>query len=244
MKNILLTLFALLLFASAKGQGFEWSVQANSGLYRYTGNGSTSSTIFNGDPSSQEKGYANNPYGSTLGFSYGGSFEGTWIAKSGFIAGLNGSLDVLQSRENITTATPNVLFSLNISPPLSISMSGYSGLTTEDINANPFIGYRFKGQKIKIDIMAGADLAFSVNTYEHTSLKDANGDKYANNSFLNNLPADTRIRIGTAIWYHRLGITASYAAGLTNLTAKELNDSTPPTTKSELGRFGLAYRLK
>ena len=84
MKKTILTLFTFFLFLQSYGQGIEWSFQANSGLYRLTGNNTVSTTFLNNVQANTKQGYAGDPYGNLRGFSYGGGFQAQYNTAPGF----------------------------------------------------------------------------------------------------------------------------------------------------------------
>ncbi|HZY38922.1 MAG TPA: hypothetical protein VFE53_19815 [Mucilaginibacter sp.] len=246
MKKITLTLFTFFLFLQSYGQNLEWSFLANSGLYRYTGNYTVSTTFLNNVQANTKQGYANNPYGNLFGFSYGAGFQTQHITSGGFIFGLQASYDILRSKENINDVYPGGLY-LATSDPFfysGIPATGQSFLVSQDINFNPYIGYRLKTKKVKIDLMPGIDLGYNVSVSEYGDAKDQNGNKYQTSYYNGTLSPDILLRFGVAAWYKKLALTASYASGLTNFNSHLMNDNpTPQYTRSELIRFGLAIRL-
>ncbi len=249
MKKITLSLFALFLFIQSYGQGVEWSFLANSGLYRYSGNYTVSSTALVGVVPGTKDGYANNPYGHLYGFSYGAGFQAQYVSTGGFIIGLQGAYDVLRSKENVTNAYRGDIV-LYLAP--GDYTGGYTGApatgnaysTSQDVNINPYIGYRVKTRKLKIDLMPGVDMGYNVSTYASFDAKDQAGNHYQANNYAGTVSPDIRLRFGAAAWYKKYALTASYAHGLKNFSAHLLNDNpTPQYARSELVRFGLAVRL-
>jgi len=248
MKISALTLFAFLFFLQSYGQSLEWSFQANSGLYRLTGNNTVSTTFLNNVQANTKQGYAGNPYGNLRGFSYGGGFQAQYNTRSGFIIGLQTDYDFLRSKENVYAVYPSGVYFLtpfyNILTPTDGPTVGHSVLVSQDVDFNPYIGYRLKAKKVKIDLMPGIDLAYNVSTSEYGSAKDNGGQKYQTSFYTGTFSPDLRLRFGAAAWYKKIALIASYAYGLTNFSSHFLyDDPTPQYTRSELIRFGLALRL-
>ena len=87
MKTLILTLFSILALTQLQAQKLEVSVQANSGLFHYSGNSATSATSING-ASDPKNDYTNNPLGNKNAFSYGAAIQGQYVSKGGFILGM------------------------------------------------------------------------------------------------------------------------------------------------------------
>lgn len=242
MKATLLTLICTLLLSQLFAQKFEVSIQANSGLYHYDGKASASVSFIN-QGSTDKENYTNNPYGSKNGFSYGGDIQGQYVSKCGFITGLQAGYEVLRSKIDINSYVPSYfyLFFTNYSA-YQIPVKGQTFLQDQDININPYVGYRLKIKNIKIDVMPGVDLGFNVSSYDKGKAVDSAGNVYRTNLKKLGAPTDVRLRFGIAATYRRFGITAVYAHGLTNL-AENLSSDSNYEIHSELFRFGITYRI-
>jgi hypothetical protein len=243
MKKTLLTLYSLLFLTQLYAQNIELSVQANSGLFHYSGNSAVStSTIYEG--ATPQQNYTNNPYGSKNGFSYGGDVQAQYVSKSGFIAGIQTSYEVLRSNMAINSYYPTsipVLF-YNISTGPTTPVKGQTFLQDQNIDLNPYIGYRLLIRKIKLDMMPGIDLGFNINSYDKGKATDNDGNVYRTNLKLPDAPTDVRLKLGVAATYKRFGITAAYLHGLTNLY-KNMNVNGSDDAHSELLNFGITYRI-
>jgi hypothetical protein len=102
MKNVLLIVFSLVIFAQTYGQGLEVSVQANSAFFRYTGRYVNSAEPFTGGgPPYGVADWADVVYGSNLAFGYGAGLQVQYVTKMGFIAGLQPAYEVLRSGINL-----------------------------------------------------------------------------------------------------------------------------------------------
>ena len=245
MKKTLLTFFSFLLLTQLYAQNIEVSVQAYSGLFHYSGNSATStSAIYQG--STPRQNYTNNPYGSKSGFSYGGDIQGQYVSKNGFIGGLQAGYEVLRSRVDINSfyypITTDPFPGPNYPIPFHIPVKGQTFLQDQDIDLNPYIGYRWLIGKIKLDMMPGIDLGFNINSYEKGKAKDNNGNVYQTDLKLLDAPTDVRLKLGVAATYKRFGITAAYLHGLTNLY-KNMNVNGSDDAHSELISFGITYRI-
>jgi hypothetical protein len=245
MKKILLTLFCVFVIVQLHAQKFEISLLANSGLYHYTGSSTTSTSGIIAGSNAQQN-YTNNPYGNKNGVSYGGNIQAQYIAKSGFITGLQAGYEVLRSEVDINTYYP-LVFNVytDVTGPFAspqIPVKGQSVLQNQNININPYIGYRWQTNTINIDLMPGIDLGFNIRSYDKGKATDSNGNTYQTDLRRSNAPTDVRFRLGAAAMYKKFGLTASYAIGLTNFEKNMIGDANYDA-RSRLFRFGISYRI-
>jgi hypothetical protein len=104
MKNTLLALFGLLLSVQTYSQHLEVSSQAYSGTFNYVGTGATGIAVFSGGgPPYTVVGWGTNELGSKPAFSYGAGAQVQYVAKSGFIGGLQAAYELLRSDENLVS---------------------------------------------------------------------------------------------------------------------------------------------
>ena len=251
MKLRLLIVFCFLSLTCAYGQKFEFSLQANAGAYSYSGISATGTSFFNSNGTGGY--YTNNIYGNKSGFSYGASAQLQHLARGGFMVGLQAGYYWLRSYENINQVYPPVFYlaaddygpeGFAYNP---IPVKGHATLQSYSIDLSPFVGYRVKlNKKMHLDLMPGADIAFSTSAYDKGTATDAQNITYRTNRKMTDAPTDFRLKFGTAIGYKRWIITASYAHGLTNLD-KDINVTSygggAPIVHSELLLFGVGYVL-
>jgi hypothetical protein len=254
MKKLILTLFVIIaIMTHLHAQTFEVSVQANTGLFHYSGSSSTKSSLIDQGQSPKQS-YTYNPYGSLNGFSYGAGIQAQYVTKIGFIVGLQTGYEILRSKVNVDMVLlyqPNPGY-LNTYGPTAVK--GNTFLQDQSIDLNPYIGYRIKAKKINIDLLPGIDMGFNVSSYDKGKVTLADGTVYQTDYKRENAPVDVRLKFGAAVHYKRWGITASYAHGLTNYIPKLT--ATLPTyngdnntqtavykANSEILRFGITYRI-
>jgi len=250
MKIFALTLSLFFILTSLHAQKIEFSVQANSGLFHYSGKSATTvSLIHQGPPNIPN--YTNNPYGSKNGFGYGVNLQGQFISKGGFIAGLQAGYEMLKSKVDINgillynDIAIDYLPSANFAAPAPVEAKGQTYLKNKFINLSPYVGYRINLKKVKLDLMPGIDLGFGLSTYENGKATTADGSNTTVQTDLKRgkAPTDVRLKFAAALVYDRFGLTASYAHGLTNYQADIIGDA-DFKAHSELMRFGVSYRLK
>ena len=242
--TILLSLLSsTLLFA----QKIEVSIQTNSGLFHYSGPSATSTSSIIKNASTAQN-FTDDPYGDKNGFSYGGNIQIQYVNKKGFIIGLQTGYEILRSKVDINVYYPNTSSMYPIIPgpltpvPVKIPVTGQTYLQNNDININPYIGYRLQLKKIKIDVMPGLDFGFNTNSYYKGSATDNSGNVYQTNMTFPHAHTDLGLRFGVAANYKKFGITANYAHGLTNL-AKDVYGTSNSIVHSELLGFGITYRI-
>ena len=233
----------MFLFNKLNAQHIELNFQAYGGLFHYSG-GTTSTesvvnlTSINGQNSS------NNPFGSNNAYSYGLGAQVTVVNKSGLLFGLKAGYEVLRSSLNINglyfnyNYEPGTIF-YDINRANQIDANGQTILTSNQIVISPFIGYRIKINKIKVDLTPGLDIGFNFKGVEKDEAIDATGKSYLTSFSINNIPTDIRIKFGSAVNYQRYGLTAGFSQGLTNLNRNVANNS----ANSEFLQLGISYKL-
>jgi hypothetical protein len=243
MRKVLL-LVIIILANKVNGQKIELNIQAYGGLFHYSG-GTTSAESAINLASINGQNSSNNPFGSNNAYSYGFGAQATVVKKSGLLYGLKAGYEVLRSSLNINGLYFNYY---NYEPGTAvydinrvnqIDANGQTILTNNQIVINPFVGYRIKIKKIKIDLMAGLDFGFNLMGVETDQAIDVTGKSYITSFKINNIPADIRIKFGTALSYRRYGLTTGFSQGLTNLNRNVANNS----ANSEFLQLGISYKL-
>ena len=160
-----------------------------------------------------------------MAFSYGAGVQVQYVAKSGFITGLQATYEILRSDE--TLVNPDNEFGPAI---------GHFYLESRYLNLNPYLGYRITSNHVKIDLMPGFEVGFDGRQRGYGSAF-YDGHTYQINTGYASIENDVRARFGITTWFKRFGFTASYSHGLTNYTAGGY--PSPQNTYSELVRFGI-----
>jgi hypothetical protein len=257
MKKHLLALMAILLAISPVfAQKLEFSVQANSNLFHFSGNSAVgTSMVMQGNtasnPTVDKMSYTNNPYGNKNSFGYGAGIQGQFITKGGFIIGIQAGYEFLRSKVDIDTYTrytSGYLLADAVFASPSYPVKGNTNLQNQTINLNPYIGYRLHLSKVRLDILPGMDVGLILKTTDKGSVKDNNNNVYPVNRELSKAPTDVRLRLGAVAGYGRYGLNASYAHGLTNylsgmVSTSNNGDGSTFSAHSELFRLGLSYRI-
>lgn len=249
MKKYILILAPLLISGlQLRAQKLEVTVQANTGLFHFAGKSSTATTqVLQGSTTGDPMNRANNPYGSKNGFSYGGSVQVQTVSKGGFIVGLQGGYELLRSKVNVDKYSPITTVLYGDYLPIAandprFAVTGHVAFQNQSINLNPYIGYRFQLNKVKLDILPGMDIGLILDTRDKGEVKDKEGRIYKVDYKRSKAPTDVRLRLGAAASYGRYGLNASFAHGLTNYMKDMVGDASF-NAHSEYFRLGLSYRL-
>jgi hypothetical protein len=247
MRSFFIALLSILAIPCAYAQKVEVAVQANAGLFQYSGNATASTSFINSAGGDPLQGNVNNPYGNKNGFSYGGDIQVQYVSRGGFIAGVQGGYDVLRSIVAINSVSYPYFY--DEGPGYEgMPAKGQTALQNQDININPYIGYRLNLKKIKIDIMPGMDFGFNVSSYDKGTATTTDGSVYKLDNKMPKSATDVRLRMGLAAGFKRFGLTAGYAYGLTNFASNldvNAGGTSTPASKahSKLIRFGISYRI-
>ncbi|TWR27479.1 PorT family protein [Mucilaginibacter pallidiroseus] len=234
MKKLVLSIVGLLVAGSVYAQKVELSVNASTNLYHYSGNGTTATSPIITSPDASQN-YTNNPYGNKNAWGFGLAGQAQYVTKAGFIAGLQAGFERVQSSVDITT-----FYSPMQNYGALPTVDGSTKLKSNYINLNPYIGYRIIADKFNIDLQPGVDVGFKTSMREKGSTGE--GNVATTDRSREDKNTDFRLRMGIAAYYNRIGITAAYAHGLTNVK-EDLIGSQANEAYSRLWRFGISYRL-
>ncbi|MDB5287555.1 MAG: hypothetical protein JWR05_2504 [Mucilaginibacter sp.] len=206
MKKLLLTILYYFIVTQLFAQSTEFSFGVHGGFMHFSGRSATSSTSITQD----QINYTTNPYGSKMGPGFGVYIQGQYFIKSQFFAGLQIGADALKSKVTVTEVN-------TLANPFPRQANGNSNISSHYLNANPYIGVRFPLSNINLDLIAGLESAYVIDAYDEGLAKYYNGTtEIRTNHDIKTIKIDNRIKLGVAIHYNRLGITANYAQGLSN----------------------------
>ncbi|GAB3913571.1 hypothetical protein [Mucilaginibacter boryungensis] len=245
MRKPLLILFILGLSLYSYAQKMEISVQANTGLFHYTGASAVNdSYILEG--SHADETYTNDPYGKHFAFSYGAGFKLSLVGPTGFIFGVQTDYEILRSKVNI-----NNFISSYVAMPYvqttttSPDISGHTYLNSYAVNINPYIGYRIKLKNCTFDVLPGVDVGVGLSSRENgVANVNYNGTvtTYRSKRDRGTPPNDARLRLGLALHHNKFTLNGSFAQGLTNHMAGYVG-SNNAKVYSQLFRLGLGYQI-
>jgi len=232
MKKIYLSLFLILCAIAVKAQN-EFFIQANGGVSHYAGKSTVNSTFLDAGDPANHSGYPNGD-GNTAAFSYGADLEWQYTFKCKFLLGLQAGYEVISSKTDIN----GVYDGSGGETPATGYVTGHY----HSINLNPYIGYRFNLNKVKLDLLPGFDVAFGLKNTETVNVK-ANDNTYYNkptNNY-NSAGDEFRLRFGAAAYYKKFGITTSFSRGMNHFA--EYADAYIPPEHMDVFRFGISYRI-
>lgn len=207
--------------------------QANSGLFSFGGE-STSTSFMNMSDAGSISSYTNNPYGRNSGFSFGFGIQFQQLTSKNFIYGLLLSYEALSSKLTIDNAYGEITWSVK---------EGKTILTNNFINLFPSIGKRislFNG--IDSDILFGFDFGIGLSSKEHYSLTSNQGHHISGTNERDIPAIDFRPRIEFINYYKNFGLSIGYSYGMTNYESGY--DGANQQIYARYVRFGLNYRLR
>ena len=232
-----LTLFIFLLFPIiVSAQKTIYRISLNSGLFSFAGK-SAKNTSFINYSNLNNSGYTNSPYGSKAGLCYGLSANMIRATKTNFLMGLDIGYENLNSKvliDAISGYTGNATY--------AYTATGKTILSYGFLNLYPFIGWRFKAEKLSFDITGGLELGYCLAANEKGNATATNGTKYITAVDRKTIKKDIRPRIQVSANYHKTGVYVGYSYGLTNYMNGYVGGINE--CYARLLRFGLTYQIK
>ena len=235
MKNVILSVLAVILSYPLFAQKTEHFLLLNSGLFAFQGASAEKTSQIN--LYSGNTGYTNNPFGAERGLSYGLSYQIQYVSKGNFIAGVNLGYENLRSKTTI-----NAVNGFDGKATFQETASGRSNLSNHFINGFPYVGYRILSRQISVDLTGGFDIGYLVKSVEDGQAIGNNGTKYS--SFLDRtgVKFDIRPRLQLSAGYARIGAYVGYAYGFSNYRRGWVGGQNQ--CNAEVIRFGLMYKLR
>ena len=235
--------FSAILLAgfNANAQNIELSAGITGNLYNYVGS-ATNDPVYSYGLT----------YSRTLSAGYGAAAQLNFVAKNGFIFGLQTGYDRVFNAQTtdyvINFASVDFVGNVNFGRydfrGLTTPSQGYVYSELEMINLNPYAGYRLKRKNISIDFIAGTEVAYNVNNkFLGTVFGQQSG------SFNPEQPTDYRLKGGVSVRYKRLRADIAYAHGVTNFLKGQTyigpyaREKFPASAYSQLIKLGLTYRI-
>jgi len=234
MKSLLITILLTLFTLNAFAQTTEFSVQLNTGGFRFTGLSADKTEHINANYDTQ-KGYTNNPYGNQFDLSYGLSASVTKIIKSNFRLGIDIGFEVLRSKIEI-----DGVWQHNDLINETVPASGKTNLNLSFINVFPKIGFQTAMQKYIVYLDAGVDIGYCLSAKEIGSAK-TDSRSFETNLDRKTIDYDIRPRIQLGVSRNKYGAYVGYSKGITNYMSDYVGGRFE--TFSEIIRLGIVYTL-
>jgi hypothetical protein len=235
MKYYALLTCSLLVTSVSYGQKTEYSAHLTSGGLAYRGaSAAATSSIYVSDIAGYNP-RTTNIYGKRLGFSYGLAGQVQRVTHGGSLWGVQAGYEMLRSQVKIT----QVFREFNADP----IAEGHTNLNHQFINTHVFFGHRFALSATELDFTGGPEVGFlrgmhekGVATFDNNQAEVKTDVKYEGRR-----KADVRARVNLTAYYQRLGLSLSYAQGLTNYRRNYVGGFNELYT--QVFRAGLVYRF-
>ncbi|MCP2044045.1 hypothetical protein [Pontibacter sp. HSC-36F09] len=180
--------------------------------------------------------YTNTPYGSRYSLTYGVGVQTQLITEKSFIIGAQVTAEQLRSNVEILS-----VFRAEPSSVNAYSGEGKTVLKANFLNLQPYMGKRLRANNLYLDLTLGTDIGFNQKLQEKGEVTLYDGSKYETNRERSKPGIDLRPRLGMTAWGKHVGLSLSYAHGLTNYQANMDGGNSKVYIRAM--RLGLLYRL-
>lgn len=239
LKKNLLLLGGLTCATMSFAQHTEYAVQLNGGLMKFGGRSANKSTQMIHYTDHTYPNFTISPYGKKFGASYGASVQLQRVTNKNFLFGLQAGVESLRSRVEIESVYST--YSPWGSEGQLFLTSGHTTLKNDFINAHPYVGYRVNAKALQVDVTLGADAGFGLKSQEKGEAETRYGEKFKSDKEQNAPGLDFRPRAGVTVYYNHVGLSGSYAYGITSY--KRDFDGANLHTYAQVLRLGMLYRL-
>ena len=234
MKKALLLLFLSTTASLAHAQKTELSAHLNGGLFAFRGASTERTTFFNLRGDAYQVAYTNNPYGSRAGRAYGAAGQVQRVTHGHALFGVQIGYERLRSRVAIDRVWSRLSGER--------AAIGHVNLGSSFINVHPFVGRRFGLKGLVLDVSAGPETGYFLQSRERGDATEANGSKHLVSQDRSHPKTDFRLRGNATVYYRKLGLSTSYSYGLTNYQAGYVGGTNEAAAR--VWRLGVVYRLK
>ncbi|MDL2255084.1 hypothetical protein LJC44_03100 [Parabacteroides sp. OttesenSCG-928-G06] len=231
MKKNLFLVFLLIASTSVFAQGHEFRVGINSGYSFFRGESSESSSFVNAHGTSDV--YTNSPLGKKFTLSYGISANYKYVTNRHFIIGAEIAYEDLRTKVDLESY-------YGVSTQKT---EGRTYLNNHFLNASPFIGYRIPVKNMSLDIIAGVDIAYSLDVKEYGKYKETDGKdiKFTCSRKDSYIEVDIRPRLQVNANYKKYTLFAGASVGLKDYYEGWTGGS--PEAYMNTIRIGIQYRI-
>ncbi|NML64174.1 hypothetical protein HHL22_03050 [Hymenobacter sp. RP-2-7] len=239
MRKILYALFLVAGTRPALAQHSELLGRAGLNLSHFVGSSAEQESFIN--YSGAGHGYTNNPFGGRLGLGAGAGLRLLHESRWPLLLGLDLGYDYQRARTAITG------LSYSSYPTYSFyAADGHTYLASQHVSLFFALGYRLHLGAVRLDVLAGPELAAVFGKREAgRGTYYNNGDQaWATNEGRDSgLPFDGLLRADLTAWRGRWGLNGSYAWGGVNYRSGLVGGGPSEAFDRSL-RLGLVYRLK
>ena len=239
MKTLKLFLLCFMCISYAYGQQVEFAGQLNTGLTRFGGESASKSTSMVSNIQDGALSSVSNAYGKKFALSYGASVQVQQVTRSNFLFGTQAGVEVLRSRTDIREVY--IFRSIYSGSFEQQEASGKAILQNDFVNLHPYLGYRVNAGAVNLDFSFGPEVGIGLKSREKGKATAQDGSKHTYSQLRSEPETDVRARLGITAYYYHIGLSASYAHGLTNYMRGY--DGGNPAVYARVWRFGVLYRL-
>ena len=217
------------------------NINAWSGVSFFRGDGAAKNATMSTAPFYSPAVIVTNPYGKQPGFSYAVELVAQRLTKTKFIYGAGLGFEALASKVHIDSVyvEPEVIiFPSHTTFPANGKVLQHNSFIT----LHPFAGRRLVCHKISVDIVAGVDLGFCLNSNEKGSATytvSNNAYQLAVSQELAKPSIDVRPGVQIKTRYNKWALAAGYSLGLTNF--KTYGEGKAYTN---IVKLGMSYQLR
>ncbi|MEJ8756769.1 outer membrane beta-barrel protein [Pontibacter sp. H259] len=215
----------------ANAQKTEVAIQLNSSASWFGGNAAEKSTYIDVSDTSPHK-MLGNPYGTDAAIGYGLNLQLQRVTNYNLLLGMQLGTEQLRSEVGINRITGF---------RQTAEATGEATLKLNAITAQPYFGWRLTTKLVDLDLTAGVDASYIIKSKYKGEATDADGNNISIYREQSKKELDFRPRVGVTAYKNKLGLSISYAHGLTNYRADW--DGSNLELYSRVFRLGLLYRL-
>lgn len=239
MRKILSAVFLLASAWPALAQHTALVGRAGFNLARFVGSGTEPASFINYSTyNGQAHGYTNNPYGERLGLGAGAGLRLLHESRWPLLLALDLGYDYQRPRTTIT--------SLNYSTPqayATYAAAGHTYLASQHLSLFLALGYRLRLGAVRLDALAGPELAAVFGRYETGSGTYNGSQSWATSEGRSGgLPYDGLLRADLTAWRGRWGLNGSYAWGGISYQTRLVGGGPQGAFDRSL-RLGVVYQL-
>lgn len=237
MKKVFLFLLALGSATLSFGQKVEFGLQLNAGASAFAGESASETSAITVADWGSVSFYTHSPFGSKPNLALGASLQLQRVSESGFILGAQAGIEQMRSLVKINKA----YVADGNQVPTEQEADGKSTMIADFFQFQPYLGWRLLRGSVDLDLTLGTDVGFGRKMQSEGEATLDDGSSYTTAYDFSKPKTDFRPRIGLTLYRGHVGVSASYAHGLTNYKSEW--DGNNPELFLRAARLGLVFRL-